>query len=139
MTFEFKGNPLISMYLGFGTLIMLSGLAIGFIFIGTLEAVITGMVLLALVAFILSKTIRRVYFNEGGIEVNYYLGKTRHVRYQDVKKFYESNDGILPAQIFVIKHENKHTKGKITFACSDNELEALLETYFDGKRVRKKV
>lgn len=72
-----------------------------------------------------------------GIEVNHYLGKTRHVNYQDVKKFYESNDGVLPAQIFVIKYENKGTKGKITFVCSDNELEALLGTYFDGKRIKR--
>lgn len=65
MTFEFKGNPWVSMYLGFGTLIVLSGLAVGFIFIGSLEAVITGIALLALVAFILSKTIRRVSFSKG--------------------------------------------------------------------------
>lgn len=137
MTFEFKGNPTISLYLGLTSLLILSGLAIGFIFIGTLKAMIAGLIILLVALFAFSKFIRFVRFHEVGIEVVYYLGKSRHVAYKDVKKFYESNDGMLPARIFVMKHENKEKKGKITFVCSDSELVSLLDTYFDGKRIKR--
>ena len=137
MIFLFKGNTMISLVLGVLSLLILLVGAFGFLFIGTLKAILVGLIVLIIVFVAFSKFIHNVKFTPSGIEVIRYVGKTYTINYKEINKFYESNDGLLPAPIFVMKYQSHNRKGKITFVCSDEDLEKLLDTYFLGIKIKR--
>lgn len=131
MEIKCKGTPDVSFYAGFSTLIVLCGLGIGFIAILNLASVLTGIVLITLSFFALSRMSRSVSFGEK-ITIRYFLGRTKVVDYSQCKKMYKANDGMIYAPINILKYDSNGKEKKITFVCSDLELEKICKEYFNG-------
>ncbi len=126
-----KGNPDISLFGGMSTLAILTAIGIGFITIGNLASIITGLVLILISLFVLSRSIRWVKFSKE-ITIKYFIGKTKSVDYSQCKKMYKANDGMIKAPINVLKYDDNGRERKITFACDDSMLKEICDNFFNG-------
>jgi hypothetical protein len=132
MEIRCKGEPDVSVYLGFSTLVIIFGVGIGFMVILNLASILTGIGLIALSLFALSKAIRSVSFGEKKITVKYFFGRNKIIYYSQCKKMYKANDGIIYTPFNVLKYENNGKEKKITFVCDDLELKKICDEYFNG-------
>ena len=129
---EFKGNPIISEILGFGALFILFSLGVRFILLWNIKSIIVGLVIVAIVIFVLSKFINKVLFLDDEISIKFLFGNKKLVKYKDCRTIYKSNDGLIKAPINVIRYKSINDSGKITFVCGDDELRELCDLHFGG-------
>lgn len=135
MEIKCLGAPLLSMFMGISTLIILAAMGIGFILILNFASVLTGLLLFSLSVFVFGRQIKNVIFKNDYIEINYYfLRKTKRISYKDCKKMYETNDGLLPAPVYIIMYSKNNNEKKITFACEETKLHIICDSYFNGFR-----
>lgn len=130
--FRCKGVPAISLAFGSISVLTIVGIGIGFILIWNTASILTGISLVLLSFFLVSRWERDVFFTPEGITVTFFIGRDLKVSYKDCKKMYKSNDGVLPAPINVLRYKKNSFEKKITFVCEDSELNAICDEYFNG-------
>lgn len=130
--YKCKGEPNISLILGLMSVVFLSAIGIGFVFIWNLASILTGFFLVLLSFYLVSRWEKEVLFTENGVSVEYYFGRRKTIPFSACKKLYKSNDGIIPAPINVIKYKLNQNERKITFVCDDAMLQEICDEYFNS-------
>jgi hypothetical protein len=134
--FVFKANTPSSLVGGFVMLLVITGFAIASLFAGKRETIIAGVILFGISYLVFRTFIHRVQFGAEGIELKYFIRKSLKIEHSDVWRIYglrsRPDFGLL---VFVMCYKNAYVSGKITFTCTEEELEPLLNTYFIGQRV----
>ena len=130
--FKCSGSPVLSIYMGVTTYIVLFVMGLGFIFIGNKASIITGALISLLCVYSFGRIIKFVIFSEDGILVRYNLKKSRKFEYKNCKTFYRTTDGMIHDDINVLIIDENHRKVKITFACEQETLRKICDTHFNG-------
>lgn len=134
--FVFNANTPSGLVGGFVMLLVITAFAIASLFVGKLETIIAGSILLGINYLLFRTFIHTVHFSAEGIEVKYFIRKSLKIEHNDVWRIYglrsRPDFGLL---VFVMCYKNANASGKITITCTEEELEPLLNTYFIGLRV----
>ncbi len=124
--FSFPAESVMMLSVAWPVFIILPALGICGIFTGTLEGVLSGIILLALGIFITTRIPKNVYFYEIEIKVNYYwFRKTVNLSYSDIRVVRRTTEikTYLPINVAELKPNSKLKK--LTWHCDDKEFEEM--------------
>jgi len=126
MPFIFRGESIRNIRRAVSGIGFLAALGIALIISLKLVGILLGLGILMGVFLLLSRSVKKVYFNEDSIRVTYYLlREDSTILYSDVLKIYLNPQGRLPDPVYVILYRKDKKKKKATFFCSEKEFKSF--------------